>query len=148
MKKNGKKTVLVHGCFDILHYGHLDLFVKAKSFGDVLIVGIDHDENVRINKGPNRPYNNHEARMQFMSHLEIIDYVFMVPPYDDPENRKPFFEKLYKKISPDILASAISTAIYDERKKNESRELGIEFVGIESSGETSTTKILQAFGLE
>ena len=54
------KTVWVNGCFDILHRGHIELFEYAKTLGARLVVGIDSDEKVKIDKGESRPYNNQE----------------------------------------------------------------------------------------
>ena len=71
-----KKTiVLCHGVFDLVHPGHLEHFRQAKNFGDLLIVSITAD--VFINKGPNRPYFDQIRRAQFLSALEIVDYVYI-----------------------------------------------------------------------
>ena len=55
-------VVWTNGCFDILHRGHIELFKYAKSLGHILYVGIDTDDKVKLDKGPNRPYNNLEDR--------------------------------------------------------------------------------------
>jgi len=62
-QKKGKKVVFCHGFFDILHRGHVTLLVEARKLGDVLVVGVDHDNNAKILKGPNRPINDHNSRM-------------------------------------------------------------------------------------
>lgn len=67
------KTVLVHGCFDILHAGHLKHFQAAKKFGDKLIVSITTDRYV--NKGPNRPYFTTKLRAEMVKALGIVDEV-------------------------------------------------------------------------
>ena len=54
-KSNNKKIVFTNGCFDILHRGHVEYLTKAKSFGDLLIVGLNSDESVKRLKGMNRP---------------------------------------------------------------------------------------------
>ena len=53
LKAKGKKVVLCHGVFDLLHIGHINHFKDAKNLGDVLVVTITQDKFV--NKGPNRP---------------------------------------------------------------------------------------------
>lgn len=62
LKNGGKKTVLITGCYDILHLGHLIFFNYAKSKGDVLVVGIGSDKTIRAYKGPTRPINNENLR--------------------------------------------------------------------------------------
>lgn len=70
------KIVLCHGVFDLVHPGHLEHLVRAKSFGNILIVSITADKFV--NKGPNRPYFNENQRASFLASIEIVDYVFVV----------------------------------------------------------------------
>lgn len=73
------KTVLCHGCFDVIHAGHLKHFQKAKQYGDYLIVSITTDRFV--NKGPGRPYFSHERRADMLRALSIVDEVSIC---DDP----------------------------------------------------------------
>ena len=65
----------VNGCFDILHVGHIALFNYCKSVCDYLIVGIDSDERVKRNKGPNRPFNASEDRMTMLRSIRYVDEV-------------------------------------------------------------------------
>ena len=58
LKAKGKKVVATNGCFDILHVGHVRYLKKSKTFGDVLIVGLNSDKSVRSIKGEGRPINN------------------------------------------------------------------------------------------
>lgn len=69
-------TVLAHGCFDILHAGHLAYFKEAKSYGDRLIVTLTSDRFV--NKGPGRPYFNENTRAEMLRSLKIIDHVEII----------------------------------------------------------------------
>ncbi len=75
LKKTNKKIVFTNGCFDILHTGHIDLLKKAKSYGEVLIVGLNTDESIKKIKGKNRPINNQEERAEIISSLKDVDYV-------------------------------------------------------------------------
>jgi rfaE bifunctional protein nucleotidyltransferase chain/domain len=73
-KKNAGLTVVhCHGCFDLLHLGHIRHFQLAKEQGDILVVTITQDEFV--NKGPDRPFFNQNYRAEVLSNLEVIDYV-------------------------------------------------------------------------
>jgi rfaE bifunctional protein kinase chain/domain/rfaE bifunctional protein nucleotidyltransferase chain/domain len=72
-KKKGKKIVLCHGTFDLLHIGHIKYFKQAKTFGDKLIVTVTSDKYV--NKGPNRPAFGEKYRMESIAALETVDFV-------------------------------------------------------------------------
>ena len=94
-KKQDKKIVFTNGCFDILHVGHVKYLQEAKSFGDVLIVGLNSDESVSRLKGPTRPINIAQDRAYLLAALEAVDFV--VPFEDDT----PY--ELIKMIKPDVL---------------------------------------------
>ena len=75
LQLNKKKVVFTNGCFDILHVGHISYLEKAKSFGDVLIVGLNSDESVKMLKGEDRPIINQLDRAYTLAALEVVDYV-------------------------------------------------------------------------
>ncbi len=95
LKKRGKKIIFTNGCFDILHVGHVKYLEKAKSYGDVLILGLNSDESVSRLKGPTRPVNTEDDRAYILASLEAVDYV--VKFYDDT----PY--ELIKAVQPHIL---------------------------------------------
>ena len=70
-----QKIVFTNGCFDILHAGHVRYLTAAKSFGDVLIVGLNTDESVRKLKGASRPINNQFDRAEVLLGLKAVDHV-------------------------------------------------------------------------
>ena len=71
-----KQTIgLCHGAFDIVHLGHLEHFANAKKNCDILVVSITDDKYIK--KGPFQPYNNSSKRLEFIKHLEQIDYVYL-----------------------------------------------------------------------
>ena len=79
LRAAGKKIVLCHGVFDLVHPGHIVHFEQAKKMGDVLVVSITSEKFVR--KGPGRPYFNDEMRMKFLEAIEYIDYVMLSEGY-------------------------------------------------------------------
>ncbi len=95
IRRKGGKVVFTNGVFDILHRGHVEYLVYARSLGDVLVVGINTDESVRRIKGPARPINTLEDRMFVLSHLDVVDFV--VPFEEDTPQR------LIEFIQPDVL---------------------------------------------
>ena len=77
IRQRGKKIVFTNGCFDILHVGHVRYLTTAKSFGDILIVGLNTDESVKMLKGENRPINNEKDRAEVLLGLKAVDYVVL-----------------------------------------------------------------------
>ena len=75
LKKQNKKIVFTNGCFDILHKGHVSYLDVAKSFGDILILGLNSDASVKALKGNNRPINCEDDRAYILAALESVDYV-------------------------------------------------------------------------
>lgn len=67
--------IWTNGCFDIIHSGHIELFRYAKSFGEKLVVGIDTDNRVKTSKGPGRPINSLEDRVNVVSSIKYVDEV-------------------------------------------------------------------------
>ena len=86
LKAQGKVVVQCHGCFDILHPGHLRHLTWAKQQGDVLVVSVSADKVV--NKGILRPYVPEALRAENLAALEVVDYVTV----DDHEWAGPILE--------------------------------------------------------
>lgn len=105
LKKQGKKIVFTNGCFDLIHIGHVSLFQKAKTLGDVLIVAINSDKSLAGLKGPKRPLVAETDRVKLLSAIDVIDYVVIFgeqTPYN-----------LLKKLTPDILVKGGDYKIED-----------------------------------
>jgi D-glycero-beta-D-manno-heptose 1-phosphate adenylyltransferase len=90
-----KKIVFTNGCFDILHFGHIDYLSKAKDLGDILVIGLNTDESVKRIKGKNRPVNDQNSRAFILASLRFVDAVI---PFDEDT---PY--ELIKQVIPDIL---------------------------------------------
>jgi rfaE bifunctional protein nucleotidyltransferase chain/domain len=70
-KKDKKKIVLCHGCFDPLHIGHVFHFRAAKKYGDVLLVTITPD--CYVQKGETRPMFSDRLRLEMVKELKTVD---------------------------------------------------------------------------
>ncbi len=81
LKTKGKRIVFTNGCFDLLHIGHIRYLEKAKSLGDILVVGVNSDRSVQRLKGPDRPILPEEERAEILSGLGCVDYVTV---FDEP----------------------------------------------------------------
>ena len=80
LRAKNNRIVFTNGCFDLLHAGHVRYLETAKSFGDVLIVGLNSDQSVTHLKGENRPINHQMDRASILAALEAVDYVVI---FDD-----------------------------------------------------------------
>jgi len=74
-KRIGKKVILCHGVFDLLHIGHINHFESSKKKGEILVISVTPDRYV--NKGPNRPAFSENLRLKALASLEIVDYVVL-----------------------------------------------------------------------
>lgn len=95
LKKNNQKLVVTNGCFDILHPGHIKIFKSSKNSGDKLLVLINSDKSIKLNKGNKRPIQNLKSRIQILNSIKYIDYILVF------DKKTP--EKIISKIKPDIL---------------------------------------------
>lgn len=75
LRKDDKEIVFTNGCFDVIHSGHVIYLHDAKSYGDVLVVGLNSDDSVRRLKGVNRPLNGENDRAVVLDSLKPVDYV-------------------------------------------------------------------------
>jgi D-beta-D-heptose 7-phosphate kinase/D-beta-D-heptose 1-phosphate adenosyltransferase len=124
--------IWTNGCFDILHRGHIELFKYAKSLGNELIVGIDSDEKVALDKGPGRPINNLKDRIFLVQSIEYVDKVIS---FDSTEGLK----NTIKLINPDIMVIGS-----DWRDKDViGREYTNELKFFNRVGNYSTTNLLK-----
>lgn len=94
-KKQSQKIVFTNGCFDILHVGHVKYLETAKSFGDILIVGLNSDDSIKRLKGSDRPINPWEDRAYILASLESVSFVV---PFDEDTPLS-----LISALKPDIL---------------------------------------------
>ena len=124
--------IWVNGCFDILHRGHFELFNYAKSLGNVLVVGVDSDEKITQDKGPDRPYNKLEDRVYALESLKAIDKVMVF-------DSKDHLEWLVEITKPDILVVGSDW----KGKEIVGGQHAKEIVYFDRVGDYSTTDILR-----
>lgn len=99
-EKVGKRVVFTNGCFDVLHAGHMHLLREARAMGDVLIVAMDSDANVRRLKGQDRPVQDEKTRAEILAGLQMVDAVTVFT--DKKDNLT--LRSLIKKCRPAVLA--------------------------------------------
>jgi D-beta-D-heptose 7-phosphate kinase/D-beta-D-heptose 1-phosphate adenosyltransferase len=94
-RSRGMRVVFTNGCFDVLHRGHIEYLRFARAKGDLLLVGVNSDDSVRRLKGPDRPINPLEDRMEVLSSLEMVDGVVAFAE-DTPK-------QLIERVTPQVL---------------------------------------------
>ncbi len=94
-RREGKRVVFTNGCFDVIHAGHVSYLRFARDKGDVLIVGVNSDESVSRLKGPTRPVNCIDDRLQVLAAMEMVNAVVAFGE-DTPKN-------IIERVTPDVL---------------------------------------------
>jgi len=131
LRARGKKIIFTNGCFDILHIGHVRYLETAKSYGDILILGLNSDRSVTSIKGKGRPINIQLDRAYILAALEAVDYVVVFDedtPYD-----------LIKAVKPDVLVKGSDY----EGKKVVGQDIADELKLVEFVDGKSTTKTIE-----
>jgi D-beta-D-heptose 7-phosphate kinase/D-beta-D-heptose 1-phosphate adenosyltransferase len=134
-RRAGQKLVFTNGVFDILHRGHVDYLSKAKSFGDVLIVGLNTDASVRRLKGKNRPIQKERDRVAVLLALRSVDYVVMFSA-DTPA-------ELIRRVRPDILVKGADYQLSEIVGAEFVRSCGGKVRRVRMTPGRSTSKILK-----
>ena len=128
IRLKNKKIVFTNGCFDILHPGHIHILSKAKSLGDILVVGLNSDLSVKNLKGDKRPLVSEDDRSRVLLSLRFVDYVIIF------NELTPL--KVIKKIKPDFLVKG--------GDYNENDIVGSDFVKA-SGGQVEIIKFLDGY---
>jgi len=137
-KLKNKRIVLVGGCFDILHNAHIEFLEKSKQRGDVLILLLESDENIKKIKGKERPVNNFEKRANNLEKLNIIDLIVELSPQVSDK----YYFNLTKLISPDIIALTKNDPLF-EKKKAQANIVGGRIIEVMKRNENfSSTKLI------
>lgn len=138
LKRQGKTTVLVGGCFDILHKGHFVFLKQAKKQGDILFVALENDENVARLKGSNRPINPQQKRAQALTASDTVDYIILLPTLRTDEE----YFSLTQNFSPTIIAVTEGDP-KRKQKEEQAKAVGGKVVAVTKRiTQYSTTKLV------
>lgn len=132
----GKKTVLVGGCFDILHYGHVRFLSQAKAKGEVLMVALESDEFIRRIK-KKKPIHTQEQRAEILAHLDLVDMIILLPLFGE----KDYFD-MVQMIHPNIIALTKGDPHFAE-KNNQAQKVDASIVQIDFMKGYSSSYIQQ-----
>jgi len=141
LRAQQRRIVLTQGVYDLIHEGHALYLEKAKSFGDVLMVGVDSDELTRKRKGPDRPIVPEAERLRMLMHLRHVDVVTLRNAGDD-------IGALIRIVRPDVLIVSESTKDFTQAMANEYGTVCGEIVCLPPQATTSTTARIRQLTIE
>jgi len=141
LKDNDYKIVLTQGVWDLIHEGHAKYLQKAKSYGDILIVGVDSDELTRRRKGPSRPIVPETERVKMLAHLRYVDILTIRGVNEG-------LGDLIKLIKPDTLIVSKSTKDFTKKMKSEYGPFCGKIADLQPQSETNTTARIRNLSIE
>ena len=138
-KALGHKIVCTIGSWDMLHIGHLRYLMKAKSYGDILVVGADSDRGIKLYKKNNlRPVIPQKERLEMLKYQQCIDYATLV---DDIDKKGNWQYGLVKTIRPDFF---VTTDSYTKEQIKKLRLYAGKVLKLtRQAGQTSTTEFIE-----
>lgn len=135
----GAKITLTIGSWDMLHIGHMRYLLKASSYGDILIVGVDSDAAIKRYKGPSRPLIPENERREMLTGLGFVDLVTTV---DDVDENGKWQYGLARLIKPDMFVAVEDS--YPEEQRREIERHATELVVLPRQAEgTSSSDIFK-----
>lgn len=137
------KKILVGGCFDLIHFGHISFLTSAKSLGDYLIVALESDENVKHAKGETRPIHTQLQRKKMLEALSVVDEVLALPPMKSDAE----YAKLVSDVHPDIIAITQGDPMI-EKKQAHATLVGATIIEIPKIYTPSTSQLAKLLELE
>ena len=139
-RENGSRIVLANGCFDVVHVGHVRYLAGAREHGDVLVVGVNSDDQGARLKGPGRPVLPAVERAELVAALESVTYVTV---FDEPT-----VEELLLALKPDVHAKGTDYTEDSVPERNVVRSYGGKVAIVGDPKDHSTSAILARLGGE
>jgi rfaE bifunctional protein nucleotidyltransferase chain/domain len=137
-RESGARVVLANGCFDVLHVGHVRYLAGARELGDVLVVGINSDEQVAHQKGDGRPVLPAAERAEIVAALEPVTYVTIF--------NEPTVEELLLALKPDVHAKGTDYTTDTVPERDVVRSYGGQVAIVGDPKDHSTSAILARLG--
>ena len=136
-RQAGKTIVLANGCFDVLHAGHIRYLQGARELGDVLVVAINADDQVKLLKGRGRPILAERERAELVASLEVVDFVTI---FDEPT-----VEQLLLALKPDVHAKGTDYTEETVPERDVVRSFGGRIAIVGDPKNHSTSEMLKRF---
>ncbi len=132
-----ERIVFTNGCFDLLHFGHVDYLAKASDLGKFFIVGVNSDASVRmLNKGEGRPLQDQHSRATIIAALGFVDAVMIF------DEETPY--ELIRYLQPDVLVKGGDYDANETDPKSKTYIVGSEIVRAKG-GEVRLVEFVEGF---
>ncbi len=131
-----KKVVLVGGCFDVLHYGHLRFLKQAKALGDYLIVALESDASLAETKS-RKVFHTQKQRAEILESLAVVDEVLLLPQMASDQT----YLELVQRIAPTTIALTQGDP-QAHNKERQAKSIGALCVSVPFEKGFSTTDLL------
>ncbi len=138
-----KRIIVVGGCFDLLHYGHISFLKQAKAHGDYLVVLLESDEKVKKLKGDTRPIHNQNQRKEMLESLSFVDEVIILPAVTTDAD----YIKLVEQIKPGVIAVTEGDPL-TAKKQEQANRFGATLIKIPKIHTPSTSQLAKLLDLE
>jgi len=134
LREAGAVIVLANGCFDLFHVGHVRYLAGAKALGDVLVVGINSDEQTRLLKGEGRPFIPENERAEIVAAVGDVDLVTVF--------NEPTVTELIRAIKPDVHAKGTDYTVNNVPEREIVREHGGRVAIVGDPKDHSSTELI------
>lgn len=138
-----KNIVLVGGCFDLIHYGHIRFLTDAKSYGTRLVVLLESDERVKDLKGSTRPIHTQQQRKAMLEAIKTVDEIILVPD----KVSDTYYQEIVQTIHPAVIAVTEGDPII-EKKQTQAQTIGAKLIVIPKIHTPSTSQLAKLLELE
>ena len=137
-RESGARIVFANGCFDVLHVGHVRYLAGARELGDVLVVGVNSDEQVALQKGAGRPVMPASERAEIVAAFEPVTYVTI---FDEPT-----VEQILLALKPDVHAKGTDYTTETVPERDVVRSYGGQVAIVGDPKDHSTSAIIARLG--
>lgn len=141
LKDMDYRVVLTQGVYDLVHEGHALYLEKARSLGDVLIVGVDSDELTRQRKGPSRPIVPQKERLNMLVHLRHVDIVTVRDVHHS-------IDELIRTVRPHVLVTSDTTKDFSKEDAMIYKDCCGEVIVLSAQATATTTGRIRTLAID
>ena len=143
IKKNCKSIVLIGGCFDILHVGHIKFLTAVKKSQSCLIIILENDAKVKKLKGATRPFFSQLERAEVLASLSVVDYILLLGDMSKDHD----YQELVIELSPNFIGVTENDPLLKIKKALADR-VGAEIIMIHKVEMRSTSRIAKLLDID